>query len=329
MDAGVVQHVFAFRHPQKTGALDECLWPQLVDLFQLVPAGKGPVFLPVLDDVFRDCGAQAGDALQQGGGGGVQIHAYVVDAVLHHAAQGFIQPLFGHVVLILPHADGLGIDFYQLRQRVLKPAGDGDGAPQGQVELRKFLRRKLGGGIYRRAGLADHHIGAAFLVLLGKVRQHLRGEHFRFLRGGAVTDGDDLHLVFLNHPGYQGFGLLNPGLGVCGINDAGIQYPAGGVHHRYLAAGAVARVKAHRHLALDRRLHQKVSQIHAEYLNGGLLGVLRQGRAQLPFHRRKDQAGVGVLGGLRDRLIAGGRPFERHGIDDIHGLVLVQFKRNL
>ena len=34
MDAGVVQHVFAFRHPQKTGALDECLWPQLVDLFQ-------------------------------------------------------------------------------------------------------------------------------------------------------------------------------------------------------------------------------------------------------------------------------------------------------
>ena len=62
------------------------------------------------------------------GGSGVQIHAYIVDAVLHHAAQSFIQPLFGHVVLILPHADGLGIDFYQLRQRVLKPAGDGDGA---------------------------------------------------------------------------------------------------------------------------------------------------------------------------------------------------------
>ena len=31
----------------------------------------------------------------------------------------------GHVVLVLAHADGLGVDLHQLRQRVLEPAGDG------------------------------------------------------------------------------------------------------------------------------------------------------------------------------------------------------------
>ena len=33
-------------------------------------------------------------------------------------------------MLVLPHADGLGVDFHQLRQRVLEPPGDGHGGAE-------------------------------------------------------------------------------------------------------------------------------------------------------------------------------------------------------
>ena len=47
---------------------------------------------------------------------GVQIHAHGIDAVLHHAVQRLSQALLRHIVLILPHTDGLGIDLDQLRK---------------------------------------------------------------------------------------------------------------------------------------------------------------------------------------------------------------------
>ncbi len=102
-------------------------WPQLVDLFQLVPAGKGPVFSRYLTMFFETAalrpemrssreGRRCSDPRLPGSRSPPPRRPRLHPAV------------FGHVVLILPHADGLGIDFYQLRQRVLKPAGDGDGA---------------------------------------------------------------------------------------------------------------------------------------------------------------------------------------------------------
>ncbi|CAN3996757.1 hypothetical protein PBMFNG_PBMFNG_00960, partial [Dysosmobacter welbionis] len=47
------------------------------------------------------------------------VHAHGVHTVLHHTVQSLVQPLGGHVVLVLSHADGLGVDLHQLRQRVL------------------------------------------------------------------------------------------------------------------------------------------------------------------------------------------------------------------
>ena len=68
----------------------------------------------------------------------------------------------GHVVLILPHADGLGVDLHQLRQRVLQPPRDGHGASAGSRRYsRELLRGELACGVDRRARLADHHIADA------------------------------------------------------------------------------------------------------------------------------------------------------------------------
>ena len=114
VDGGLVQRVFAAGDAQKSSRLLVGLGPQFGHRQQVPPLGKGAQLLPPGDDVLGHSGRNARNLCQQGGGGGVQIHPHGVDTVLHHPFQGLAQLLFGHVVLVLPHADGLGVDLHQL-----------------------------------------------------------------------------------------------------------------------------------------------------------------------------------------------------------------------
>ena len=58
-------------------------------------------------------------------------------------------------MLILADADGFGIDFDQLGERVLQAAGDGDGAADGEVEIGELLAGDVGGGVDGGAGFVD------------------------------------------------------------------------------------------------------------------------------------------------------------------------------
>ena len=93
--------------------------------------------------------------------GGVDIHAYAVHAVLHHAVKRLFKARFLHIVLILTDADCLGIDLDQLGKRILQTSGNRDGTALGHVEVGELLLRQLGGGIDARAGFADDGVGNA------------------------------------------------------------------------------------------------------------------------------------------------------------------------
>ena len=131
---------------------------------------------------------------QQRVGSGVDIHPYGVDAIFHHAGQRLVQFGFGHVMLVLADANGLGIDFDQFCQRVLQTPGNGNGGAQGYIVLGKFLRRQLGGGIDGSAGFADHHVRD----FLRDFPQQLGHKDLRFVGGGTVANGDDGDAVFLD-----------------------------------------------------------------------------------------------------------------------------------
>ena len=141
VDGGVVQGGPALRDPEEARALLERLRPQLGDLQYLLPGGEHAVLLPIFYYVFCRGGVKPGHSLEERWGGGVYVYADGVDAVLHDAAQGLVQALLGHVVLVLADADGLGVDLHQLGQGVLEAAGDGDGGAQVHVVLGEFLRR--------------------------------------------------------------------------------------------------------------------------------------------------------------------------------------------
>ena len=202
----------------------------------------------------------------------------------HYAVQGLRQFLLVHVVLVLAHANGLGIDLHQLRQRVLHAAGDGDGASDSDVIAGELLGGELGGGVYRRAGFAGDevvHIGE--MIFLNQRRRELLG----LIGCGAVSDGEEGDVVLLHQSQdlLLGHGLL---LGAVGdLQDAMSQHAAGGVHHRHLAARAVARVKAHDRVAGKRRLQEELLQVHTKNADGLGFGLLGEPASRFSFQCRK------------------------------------------
>ena len=320
VDGGGVQRVFAAGDAQEAGALLIGLFAELGDLEELRTSGEAAVFLPVGHDIFGDGGIDAGDMPQQRGGRGIEVHPNRVDAAFHHARQSGIQPGGGHIVLILPDADGLGVDLHQLRQRVLQAAGDGNGAAQIDVIFREFLTGQLGGGIDRGPRFADNgilHRQAAF-------RNQLRHDFFRFPAGGTVADGDDGDVMLFQEVGDPalGFGYFIKGLG--GIDHGGIQHPAGGIHHGQLAAVAVAGVPAQHHMAGQGRLHQQVVQVFGKNLDGLLTGGFEQLPEGLVLHAGGDEPLPAIGARLRHGAAAGIIGGNGLAADDLQRLFLLQ-----
>ena len=111
------------------------LGPSFGTFSSCLPLGKCAVLLPVGDDVLRHgrrvdardaCRAERAEAVFRS-----TPTALTQSSTTPESASS--SRFCGHVVLILPHADGLGVDLHQLRQRILQPPGDGDGAAQVHV----------------------------------------------------------------------------------------------------------------------------------------------------------------------------------------------------
>ena len=295
MDAGVVQYGSALRHPQEAGALLKGLGPQLRHLQKPLPVGECAVLLAVLHNILRRGGGKTGHTAQKTGGRGVHVHTHGVDAVLHHAGQRLVQPLLGHIVLVLAHADGLGIDLHQLRQRVLHPPRDRYGAAQVHIVVGELLRCQLAGGVHGGSRLVDDHIADP-----GQAAEHLHRHLLRLAAGGAVADGDVGDAVLFAQGRQLGDGVLFLALTVGGIDHGGVQHLAGAVDDRHLAAVGIAGVQAHGDVALHRRLHQKGLQVQGKLADSALAGGIGQGRAGLPLQRGVDEPVVGVLAGGAD-----------------------------
>ena len=315
MDGGVVQRLLAAGNAQEACTLLKGLGAQLGHLFQLGAALKTAVLLPEGHDVLAHGGGQAGNVAQQGGGGGVQVGAHRVDTAFHHAVQRGLQLFGGHIVLILTHADGLGLDFHQLGKGVLQTAGDGHGRAQGQVEVGHLLCRQLGGRVHRRACLGHHHVAH----LAGELTEHLDAEQLGLLGGRAVADGDDLHVPLEDFvPQGLGRALFLP-FAVGGIDHGGVQHLAGLVHHCQLTAGAVAGVQTDGGLALDGRCHQQLAQVDAEQPDGVLAGLFGELGADFPLDGGVNQTVIGILAGVLHQQSAGGTALHIQAADDIQG----------
>ena len=288
--ARMIQHLRALRHAQKACRLLKCLGAELRHLLELRARGKRAIFLPVSDDVLCRRRVETRNLLQKRHGRRIHIHAYRIDAAFDHRAERAVQLLFRHIVLILPHADRLGVNLYQLCQRVLQAPGNRNRRAEVHVVLRKFLRRKLGRRVDRRARLVDNHVRNA-----GALPNQLDCHRLRLARGSAVADGKMAHAVSVDQLLEAVDCLLLFALGKRRIDDRRIQNLSRRVDHCDLAAVRVAGVEPHRDEALHRRLHQKRAQVQRKIANCRLVCRIGKTRAKLALHAGRKQPVEAVL----------------------------------
>ena len=207
------------------------------------------------------------------------------------------------VVLILADADRLRLDLDEFGQRVLQPAGDGDRAAQRDVEVGKFLRGELGGGIDRGARLRDDH--------LGRLRRRQGGEHLGdqplgLAAAGAVADGDELDAVAADQRGERSLCAADVVLRLERIDGVGREQLAGRVDDRDLDAGAHARVEAHRRARAGRGGEEQVFQVAGEDSDGLVLSALAKLAEEVEHHRHAQPGAPGPAGDVGEPAVASG-----------------------
>ena len=284
VNAGRVENVFPLRHAQEARALLKRLRPDARHLFERGARRVRPVCLAVGDNIFRRRVVEPGDIGKERRRRRVQIGADGVYAVLHHAAERFIQPRGGHIVLVLPDTDALRLNLHELGERVLQAPRDGYRGAERNIVIRKFLRAELGRRIDARPRLVYDHVGHA-----GKVADHVGDKYLRLLGRRSVADGDGGNAVAADHGGESFARLVLPVVRRRGVHNAGFQHLARLVYDGDLAAGAVCRVKAHRDAVPERRLHQQRLEILSEGADGRLVRRVRQLAADLPLRGRLNE----------------------------------------
>src|SRR5881396_907841 len=119
MHGRTVQRVLAILNSQKTRRLLECLFPESLDIAKLRSRPERAVLVTIRDDALRQFVADPGYVLQKVSRSGVEVDADAVHTRFHSGGKTAFELSLVHVVLILPHSNGLWLRFDQFRQRVL------------------------------------------------------------------------------------------------------------------------------------------------------------------------------------------------------------------
>ena len=184
----------------------------------------------------------------------------MVDRRLDDSVEGLQQLFLIDIMLVLADADGFGFDFDKFRQGILNPPGDRHSAPQRDIEVRKFLFGEFGSGVDGGAGFVGDHI----MQGQGMVADQAGQKFFRFIRGGAVADRGQGHIVATDELQHQFGGGLALGGAVRQIKDGGGQDAALGVDDGRLAAGPIAWIQPQHGVPGQRRNQQELPQIAPE-----------------------------------------------------------------
>ena len=291
-----IQRVVTPSDAQKTRALLEGFGAQTTHFEQLLAIGKGPIGFAPTHHRFGRGGAQTRHPGEQRHTGGVEVHANGVDAVLDHAVQAARQFGLVHVVLVLAHANGLGIDLDQFGQRVLHTPGNAGRAAQADIHIGHFGAGVFAGAVNRGTGFTDHHLGHGLgRIVFGHELDEFASQFVGFAAGRAVANGDEVDAVFFTQLGQSIERPIPIFARLMGVNGGGFHQLAGGVDHRHFDAGANARVQAHHHPRPSRCGQQQITQVVGKHLDRHLFRLLAQAGEQVAFdgHAELDAPGPG------------------------------------
>ena len=199
-------------------------------------------------------------------------------------------------MLILSHAYRLRIDLYQLGQRVLQPARYRSRAPFANIEIRMLFSCKLARRIYRRTCFIDDRIAKTSAPsLLFVIADEIRYDLFGLPRCGTVAYRNNINTAAVAEVFEHFYRLCHSVLRRGRVDHGSLKDLSGRITDSELAARTESRVPPQYSLALQRRLHQKLLKIRAEYLYSAFLRRLRQAASYLCFNGRRDKSFVAVF----------------------------------
>ncbi|OQA33319.1 MAG: hypothetical protein BWY57_01321 [Betaproteobacteria bacterium ADurb.Bin341] len=273
MHSGGIKRIVAVGNAQKTGRLLKRLVAQARHFFQRLTVGERAVRVAEGHDIAGQRGVEAGNAGQKGNGGGIDVDADGIDAILDHGIQTAGQLRLRHIVLVLADANRFRLDLDQFGQRVLQAAGNRHGATQADIKFRKFTGGEFRGGIDRSAGFRDDDLGQLqFRVFLHQVLHQLVG----FAAGRAVADGDQFNFEFGADFGQRVERAVPVVARLMRVNGGGAEQFAGAVDDGQLAAGADARIEAEHRFGAGRSGQQQVFQITGKDADGFFFSTFAQ-----------------------------------------------------
>ncbi len=220
------------------------------------------------------------------------------------------------IVLVLTHADRLGIDLHQLCQRIHETPADRNRAAHCEIEIGKFLPRDFRGRINRRTRFTDHDDSDR-----GRKAQRPH-KRLGLARRGAVADGDRLDFVACDH-GLQHLG----GLGALAGTALGVdhlvreQFPLR-IEHHHLAASAETGIERKHRLLPERRGQQQLAKVFRKHTDRLLVGLLLVEKPRLALHRKPEKPLVAILRRQSDLLRGGVRPFHKQVVQNRKRLLL-------
>ena len=206
-------------------------------------------------------------------------------------------------MLVLAYANRLRVDLHEFRERVLQAAANRDRAAHSEVEVGEFLAGDFACGVYRRACLAygDDNRRRNLGMLRVELLQRVAHERLRLAPRRSVADGDCLNMVFRDDH-RDGLRRLE---GILLREDYCLaEILASRVKHRYLAAGADARVDCKDCLFAERRGKEKMAQVFREHLDSRAVCLGLLVHRDVDFARRREKPPVGVVSGELKLFVA-------------------------
>ena len=205
--------------------------------------------------------------------GRVDVDPDAVDAAFDDDLQSVAEFRLVDAVLILSHADRLGIDLDQLRQRVDQPSSDADGAAHRDVLIRELLAGRGRSGVDRGAVLAHGED-------LNPFDPEFAHQLERFAAGRSVAHGEGLRVVASGQSAERRGGLFAAVLRRMGEDCRVVEQVALRVENDHLAAGAETRIEGDHALLPQGRSQQQLAQILGEDPDCLVVGTLL-GRGEL------------------------------------------------
>lgn len=227
----------------------------------------------------------------------------MVDGAFYGGVEGMRQFLLVDIMLVLPDADGLRVDFHEFGQRILNAAGDGDGTAYGDIVVRQFFFRQRGGGVDGGSGFVCDQVVNLFQMVLP---DEIGGELLGLIGSGAIADGEQGDVVLSDEREDFPGGFFAFGVALCELQDAVVDDVSRRVDDGHLAAGPVAWIQSHDGLAGQRGLQKELAQVGAEDADGLRFGLLGESGANLTLQRWEEQTLVAVGDGVAQKAFPDG-----------------------